>query len=189
MRIGPLERDKGFEFVWSVVGGNIGKNYMPSIEKGIRVAMAEGAIAGYTVVDVKAQVYDGKEHAVDSKDVAFQKAGRWAFKNAVAEAEPVLLEPIVEMEVSVPPDNVGDITSDIGGHRRGQVTNTVFEGSEAIITVTVPLSEIQNYNATLKAMTGGEGSYLFQPSHYAIVPGNIQAALVKEYQKQRKEED
>ncbi len=189
MKVEPLERDLGFEFEWSVVGGNIGKNFMPSIEKGVRDAMAEGAIAGYQVVDVKVNIYDGKEHPVDSKDVAFQKAGRWGFKQAIAGAKPVILEPIVTMEVTVPTDNVGDVTADVSGHRRGQVTNTVFEGDMATITCDVPLSEIQSYNATLKAMTGGEGSYHFEPSHYATVPGNVQQALIKEYAKVKKDDD
>lgn len=189
MRIEPLERDLGFEFEWTVVGGNIGKNYMPSIEKGIKDAMAEGAVAGYPVVDVKVNVYDGKEHAVDSKDVAFQKAGRWGFKQAVAAAKPVILEPIVALEVTIPTDNVGDITADLSGHRRGHVTNTVFEGDMATITAQVPLSEIQSYNATLKAMTGGEGSYHFEPSHYATVPGQVQQALISDYAKHKKDDD
>jgi elongation factor G len=188
LSVEPRERDSGFEYVWGVVGMNVSRTYAPSIEKGIRDVMEKGVIAGYPVVDVKATVTDGKEHPVDSKDRAFQKAGREAFKLAVKKAKPVLLEPVVKIEVSVPGENVGDVTSDLAGGRRGQIRNTEFQGEVATITAVVPLAEIMEYEHQLKAMTAGEGTFSIEPSHYDVVPGNVQQHIVAEYEKHKVEE-
>ena len=188
LEIEPTPRDSGFVYEWGVVGMNVSRTYAPSIEKGISDVLAKGVIAGYHFVDVKARVTDGKEHPVDSKDRAFQKAGREAFKAAVKKARPVLLEPIVKIEVSVPGDNVGDVTSDLAGGRRGHITNTEFQGDHAVISANVPLAEVMEYDHQLRAMTAGEGSFHIEPSHYDIVPGNIQQTIVAEYEKHKVEE-
>lgn len=188
LKIEPLDRDAGFEYVWGVVGMNVSRTYAPSIEKGIRDVLAKGVIAGFPVVDVKATVTDGKEHPVDSKDRAFQKAGREAFKLAVKKGKPLLLEPIVKLEVSIPGDNVGDVTSDLAGGRRAQIKNTEFQGEVATITAHVPLAEVMDYDHQLKAMTAGEGSFTIEASHYDIVPGNVQTHIVAEYEKHKVED-
>ncbi|MBI3723995.1 hypothetical protein HY251_08595 [bacterium] len=188
LRVAPAPRDKGFEYIWEVVGMNVSRTYMPSIEKGVVDVMQKGVIAGYTVVDVVAAVTDGKEHPVDSKDRAFQKAGREAFKLCMKKARPVLLEPIVKIEVVIPGGYVGDVTADLAGQRRGQITNTEFSGDTATISAQVPLAEIMEYDHQLRAMTGGEGTFSTEHSHYDIVPGNIQQAIVAEYEKHKVEE-
>jgi elongation factor G len=188
LEVEPKARDTGFEYEWGVVGMNVSRSFAPSIEKGILDVLAKGVIAGYHVVDVKARVTDGKEHPVDSKDRAFQKAGREAFKAAVKKARPVLLEPIVKIEVHVPGENVGDVTSDLAGGRRAQITNTEFQGDHAVISANVPLAEVMEYDHQLRAMTAGEGSFHIAPSHYDIVPGNIQQAIVAEFEKHKVEE-
>ncbi len=188
LEIEPTQRDSGFEYEWGVVGMNVSRTYAPSIEKGIVDVLAKGVIAGYTVVDVKARVTDGKEHPVDSKDRAFQKAGREAFKACMKKAHPVLLEPIVKIEVHVPGEHVGDVTSDLAGGRRGHITNTEFTGDHAVISANVPLAEVMEYDHQLRAMTAGEGTFSIEPSHYDIVPGNIQQQIVAEYEKHKVEE-
>src|SRR5262249_45821481 len=140
------------------------------------------------IVDVKAEVTDGKEHPVDSKDRAFQKAGREAFKLCMKKAKPVLLEPIVKIEVTVPGDKVGDVQSDLGGGRRAHITNTEFVGDHATVSANVPLAEVMEYDHQLRAMTGGEGTFEVHPSHYDVVPPMIQAHLVAEYEKHKVEE-
>jgi elongation factor G len=177
MRIEPKERDSGFEFVSEIVGGSIDKSYFPSIEKGVKDVMTTGIIAGCRIVDVKVIIYDGKQHAVDSKDVAFQKAGKGAFRESFQKARPIMLEPIVALEVNVPSDYVGDVNSDISGGRRGQIVGTDYEGNYATVKATVPLSELTGYDAQLRSMTAGEGSYILEPSHYDVLPSNIQQQL------------
>ncbi|HZV01679.1 MAG TPA: elongation factor G [Planctomycetota bacterium] len=188
LEVEPNARDKGFEYIWGVVGMNVSRSFAPSIEKGIVDVMAKGVIAGYPVVDVKAKVTDGKEHPVDSKDRAFQKAGREAFKLCIKKGHPVLLEPIVKIEVHVPGDNVGDVTSDLAGGRRGHITNTEFHGDVATISANVPLAEVMEYDHQLRAMTAGEGTFSIEPSHYDVVPAAKQQAIMAEYEKHKTEE-
>jgi elongation factor G len=188
LEVEPIERDKGFEFAWGVSGMSVSRSFAPSIEKGIHDVMAHGVIAGYPVVDVKATVTDGKEHPVDSKDRAFQKAGKEVFKLCVKKAKPVLLEPIVKIEVSIPGPNVGDVTSDLAGTRRGHITNTEFSGEQATITARVPLAEIMEYEHQLRAMTSGEGTFTIEPSHYDVVPAHLQGQIIAEFEKHRVEE-
>lgn len=184
MRIEPNERDAGFEFKSEVVGGAISSSYMPSIEKGVTDTMKKGILAGCNIVDVRVIVYDGKEHAVDSKDVAFQKAGRGAFIEAFKKAKPIMLEPIVSVEVTVPSDNVGDVTTDLISSRRGQIIGTDYEGKYATIKANAALATIlAGYDAQLRSMTAGEGSYSIEPSHYDQLPSNIQQQLVAENSK------
>ncbi len=180
LRIEPRERGAGFEFESEVVGGSISSSFIPSIEKGVKYMMDRGVIAGFPVVDVRAVVYDGKEHPVDSKDIAFQIAGRMAFREAVKQARPVLIEPIVDAEITVPMDSVGSIMSDLPS-RRGRVTTQDQAGDYAIIKAKVPLAEMKTYSNELRSMTGGEGSYTMSLSHYDPVPSNIAQQVIAQY--------
>lgn len=181
MRCEPTERDAGFEFESKVVGGSISSNYLPSVEKGVRDVMNNGILSGCEIVDVKVVVYDGKEHPVDSKDVAFQKAGRGAFRECFTKGKPILLEPIVKLEVNIPSEYVGDVTSDLASTRRGQITGTDYEGKFAVIKANVPLAEVTEYDAQLRSMTAGEGSFSLEESHYDQVPSNVQQDIVAQY--------
>lgn len=180
MRIYPLARGSGFEFKWGVVGGAIGHQFQPSIEKGVKSVLEHGAIAGYPVVDVGVEVYDGKEHPVDSKDIAFQVAGREAFKLCIAQARPVLLEPVAKIEVVVPAARMGDIMGDLSG-RRGKISGSEVEGKHAIITALVPLSEVRNYASELRSITGGEGDYHLEMSHHDPVPPNVAQPIIEAF--------
>ena len=182
----PLERGGGYEFVDKIFGGVIDQTFRPSVDKGIQQKMAEGVIAGYPVVDVRVTLVDGKTHPVDSKDIAFQIAGREAFKKAFLQCNPVLLEPIVKLEVVVPQSNMGDVMGDLNG-KRGRILSSNTEGSLAVVQALIPLGEIQNYQAGLKSMTGGEGSYTMEFDHYDIVPPNVHKAIVAEYEKEQEQ--
>jgi len=181
-------RDSGLMFVDDTFGGSIPKQFMPAIEKGVRRVMHEGAIAGYPLRDIKVSVYDGKHHPVDSKEVAFITAGRKAFVDAVQNARPVLLEPFVHMEITVPADLIGDISSDISG-RRGRIHGTdMLPGNQAIVTAEAPLAEVMSYSSQLKSMSGGAGSYTMEYSHDEPTPPNVQAEIVKSF-RPKDEED
>jgi elongation factor G len=186
LRVEPLERGEGFEYESKVFGGAISQSFIPSIEKGIKQVLEQGAIAGYPVVDVKAVVYDGKEHPVDSKDIAFQIAGREAFKLAVHEAGPVLLEPIMNVRVIVPVDMMGDILGDMST-RRGRVLGTNQEGRKAVIEAQVPLAEMQRYATDLRSMTQGRGIYFIEFSHYEPVPQHVAQEIVEQAKREREE--
>jgi elongation factor G len=188
LRIEPLERGAGFEFSNDIFGGSIPSQFIPAIEKGVRQAMADGVIAGYAVQDMKVSVYDGKHHPVDSKEVAFVAAGKRAFMDAVQKARPVLLEPIVDAEITIPSANVGDITGDLSG-KRGRIQGTdMLAGDMSVITAQVPLAEMMTYQSQLKSVTGGQGSFAMEFSHYETVPSNVQQAIVAQY-KPKAEED
>ncbi len=176
----PADHETGFEFVNATVGGSIPKQFMPAIEKGILQVMSEGAIAGYPMRGVKVEVYDGKHHPVDSKEVAFIKAGRGAFIDAVKKAKPVLLEPFVELEITAPSDKMGDIAGDLST-KRGRVQDSNVEGDMCVVRAVAPLSELQNYSNELKSLTAGAGSYAMDYSHDEITPPNIQAEVVAAY--------
>lgn len=181
LRIEPLARGGGFEFVDAVVGGAIPKQFIPAVEKGIRQAMDEGAIAGYPLQDIRVTVYDGKHHSVDSKEVAFVSAGRKAFLDAVFRARPVVLEPLVTTEIETPADTVGDITSDLAA-RRGRINDTRPKtNGTASIAAAVPLAELENYSTRLQAMTGGTGHFSMTFSHYEPVPPHIQQHLTSNH--------
>ncbi len=179
LRLEPLERGSGHEFVNSVFGGAIAATYVQSAEKGIRAALESGVIAGYPVVDVKVDIYDGKEHPVDSKDIAFQKAGREAFKVAFQECKPVLLEPIVNLEVTFPVENMGDIQGDLN-RRRGRVVGMDAVGSFQTLKAQAPLAEISDYATTLGSMTAGQGTFDIELSHYEVVPSNLQQKICEQ---------
>ena len=176
----PNEPGAGYEFIDKIFGGSIDQPFRPSVDKGCQAAMADGVLAGFPVVDVKVSLVDGKTHPVDSKDIAFQIAGKGAFKKAFMLCKPALLEPVVHLEVTVPSDNVGDIAGDLSG-RRGRVQGQdVMPGGMTVIKAQVPLSEIQQYNSQLKSVTGGQGSYSMEFSHYEPAPPNvIQAVIAK----------
>ena len=187
LRVEPLPRDAGFEFVSEVVGGTIPTSFLPAVEKGVREALQEGVIAGYPVQDVRAIATDGKYHPVDSKEIAFITAGREAFFDAVGKARPLVLEPIVNLEVRTPADCVGGITGDLSS-RRGRIAGTdAGPRGMSIIKAQVPLAELDGYESQLKSMTGGHGSYSVELSHYDPVPGDIQQKLQAAYKKQQQE--
>jgi elongation factor G len=181
LKVEPLPRGGGFEFVDEVVGGAIPRQFIPAVEKGIRQALGTGPVAGNPVHDVRVCVYDGKYHTVDSKEVAFVTAGRKAFLEAFRNAKPVVLEPMVETTITAPSKAIGDITADLSG-RRGRINDTtVLAGGRTTIAALVPLSELENYQSKLKSMTGGEGSFSISFSHYDPVPPRTQKELADAY--------
>jgi elongation factor G len=187
LRIEPLERGQGFEFVDEVVGGTIPSQYIPAVEKGVRQVLTEGAVAGFPLQDLRVVVYDGKHHPVDSKEVAFIAAGRRAFQSAIREATPIVLEPIVKIEVTTPSAVTGDITGDLAT-RRGRVSGShALSGQRTRIGALVPLAELNDYQSRVKSLTGGEGSYTMELSHYDPVPPRKQQDLMKAF-KQVEEE-
>jgi len=188
IEIQPLERGKGFEFVDKVFGGAIPRNFIPSAEKGIRQACSEGAVAGYPIEDVKVILYDGSYHEVDSSDMAFQIAGAMALRKAVAEAGPILLEPVMEVEISIPEECLGAISGDINS-RRGHMVGMDVRGKSQVVKATVPLAEMFTYANDLRSMTGGRGMYTMHFSHYAEVPHKIAAGIISQYQASRKQEE
>ena len=188
LRIEPLDRGSGFEFVDDTFGGSIPRQFIPAVEKGVRLVLETGAIAGYPLRDVRVSVYDGKYHDVDSKEIAFVTAAKKAFIDAVQKARPVVLEPIVRVEVTVPNRFMGDITGDLSG-KRGRIQGAdMLPGELAVIRAQVPLSEVANYQNQLKSVTGGQGSYSMELSHYDPVPGHLQQQIVSAY-KPHPEED
>ena len=178
LRIEPLERGAGFEFVDDVVGGAIPGQFIPAVEKGVRQVLTEGAIAGFELQDVRVSVYDGKHHPVDSKEVAFVSAGRKAFVEAIKGAGPIVLEPIVRVAINTPASAIGDVTSDLATRRARINGQDSLAGGRAEITALVPLAELQDYLSRLKALTGGEGTYTMDLSHYDPVPPRRQQELV-----------
>ena len=181
LRVEPLNRGSNFEFVDAVVGGVIPKPLIPAVEKGIRQALNSGALSGNPMQDIRVTVYDGKHHPVDSKEVAFVAAGKKAFLDAFSKARPVVLEPIVNINVTAPNEAMGDINADISG-KRGRISNTLaLSGGMTTITASVPLSELDNYQSQLKSMTGGVGSYSLSFSHYDPVPAKTQKELIAAY--------
>jgi len=185
--IEPNERGKGYEYLDEVRGGTISQPFRASVDKGVQTAMAEGVIAGYPVIDVKLHLTDGKEHPVDSKDIAFQIAGRMGFREAVQKAGAVLLEPIVVLEVSVPTSFMGDIMSDIAG-KRGRVTGTESAGDLQVVKALVPSAEVQRYSTDLKSITGGQGAYTLSFSHYDVVPTHLAQAIVEKSKAEKAKE-
>ena len=181
LRVEPLERGGGFEFVDKIVGGVIPKGFMPAIEKGVRDIMRKGIVAGYPIEDVRVTVVDGKTHSVDSKEIAFKTAGKFAFKDAFLKARPQILEPIVNIEVTTPGNAVGSITGDLSS-RRGKVFATdVMSSGKAVVKASVPLADMMDYEPALKSMTKGRGSYTMELSHYDPVPQRIAHDLVSKF--------
>ncbi|MFT5422968.1 MAG: elongation factor G [Phycisphaerales bacterium] len=174
----PTDHEDGFEFVNATVGGSVPRQYMPAIEKGVRSILSHGAVAGYPMHGIKVEVYDGKYHAVDSKEIAFITAGKRAFIDAVAKAHPVLLEPIVTVEVTCPSKYMGDIAGDMST-RRGRVMDTQIQAGDTVtIVAQAPLSEVQNYPTELKSITAGSGSFTMDYSHDESTPPQVQQAVI-----------
>ncbi len=187
MRTEPLQRGTGYEFVDDVVGGAIPKPFVVSCEKGVKVALQSGVLAGYPVVDVRVVVYDGKTHPVDSKDIAFQTAARHAFKESCLKAKPVLLEPIMNVDVIVPDEFMGDITGSLNS-RRGRIMGMEPGDGVQVIKAQVPLEEMYKYVNELKSLTGGRGTYNMTFSHYEVVPSNLAQGIIERAKAMKKEE-
>lgn len=191
LRVVPLppDHETGFEFVNATVGGSIPRQYMPAIEKGVRSVLSGGAVAGYPIKGVRVEVYDGKYHAVDSKEVAFVTAGKRAFIDAIKKARPVLLEPFVTLEVTVPAGKMGDIAGDLS-NKRGRVQDTrMLPGDMCTVVAQAPLSELQNFSTQLKSMTGGAGSFSMEYSHDENTPPQVQQQVIAEFAGHGDEDD
>jgi elongation factor G len=189
LRVEPQERGAGFEFVDATKGGVIPHNFMPAVQKGVEQVLVAGAVAGFPLQDVRVIVYDGKHHPVDSKEVAFIAAGKKAFLDAVAKAKPIVLEPIVSVEIICPEANTGDIAGDLSS-RRGQITGTKgLQPGVIAVHGLAPLVELDGYSARLKSVTGGHGSWSLQLSHYEPAPPTLQAQLATDFKKSRKQEE
>jgi elongation factor G len=188
LRVEPLERGAGFVFADETKGGVIPGQFMPAIEKGVRQALDAGAVAGYPMQDLRVAVYDGKHHPVDSKEVAFISAGRKAFLDAASRARPLVLEPVMDLEVSIPERYVGDVTGGLASKRAQIMGTDALRGGETLIRARVPLAELTDYSTQLKATTGGLGRYAMEFSRYEPVPPAVQRKLVEQW-KPRVEED
>jgi elongation factor G len=176
--ISPLERGKGFEFENALTGMNVPRNFVPAVQKGITEAMVSGVLAGYPVVDLKVRFYDGKSHDVDSSEMAFKIASSMCFKKGARDANLVLLEPVMKMEIVVPEENMGDVIGDING-RRGRVLGMDTRGNYQVVNALVPMAEILKYDPDLRSMTGGRGSFSFEFDHYQEVPAHLIEKIVQ----------
>jgi elongation factor G len=172
IRIEPMERGGGFEFVNDIFGGSIPRQFVPAVEKGIQESAARGYLAGYPVVDFRAVVYDGSYHDVDSSEMAFKMAGRLAFRAAMEQAKPALLEPIMKVEIEAPDEFAGAVMGDLNS-RRGRVQGMDSAGTGTVVHAQVPLSEMLSYGTTLTSMTQGRGSFRMEMDHYDFVPPAI----------------
>ena len=179
LRVEPLSRSAGFEFVDEIFGGSVPRNYIPSVEKGVRDCMKKGILAGYPVVDLKVALYDGSYHEVDSSDMAFQIAGSMALQKGFMEAHPILLEPIMNVEVTGPAEQAGDVIGDING-RRGRIVGMEPAGETAAVRALVPMAEMLNYEPALRSMTGGRGAYAMEFSHYEELPAFLAEKIIKD---------
>jgi elongation factor G len=181
--ISPLSRGKGFEFENALTGMNVPRNFVPAVEKGIAEAMQGGVLGGYPVVDLKVRFYDGKSHEVDSSEMAFKIAAIMCLKKGIREANPVLLEPIMEVEVTVPEESMGDIIGDLNS-RRGKVLGVDPKGHYQVIRAQVPMAEVLNYAPGLKSMTGGRGQFTMELSHYEEVPSHLSEKVIAQSKKE-----
>ncbi len=190
LRVEPAERnsDPSLQFSWDIFGGSIPGQFEPAIAKGINDVMQNGVVAGFPMQDIKVSIYDGKHHPVDSKEVAFRAAGKGAFVDAVQKAKAVLLEPIVDMEVTIPAENMGDIAGDMASKRGRVMGQDMLPGNYIVVKAQVPLAEVTQYNSQLKSVTGGRGSYSMSLSHYEIVPPNVQQQIIAQYAKKKEAE-
>lgn len=183
MRLEPVESGTGFVYEWEVVGGSVSSSFRPSIEKGIRSVLETGVLAGYPVIDVFVAVTDGKEHPVDSKDIAFQIAGREGFKEAFMQAGAVLKEPICEVTITVPEEYMGDVLGDLNT-RRGRVLGMNQQHGRSIVNAEAPLAEMQRYSTTLRALTQGRGVYTLKIARYEVVPSHLTENIIAESKKE-----
>jgi elongation factor G len=181
LKVEPLERGGGFEFIDKTVGGSIPGQFIPAVEKGVRQALTQGAVTGNPIHDVRVVVYDGKHHPVDSKEIAFVTAGKKAFLDAVSKAHPIVLEPIARIEITLPNRFVGDISGHLAGIRGRIASNDATTDGKSRITAQVPIAELDDFQATLKSLTGGEGVFTLQLDHYASAPAQVQKTLEQAY--------
>ncbi|MGO9417598.1 MAG: elongation factor G, partial [Syntrophobacteraceae bacterium] len=181
-----LPRGEGFQFYDKIVGGVIPRQYIPAVEKGIAEALHEGTLAGYPVVDFKVDLVDGSYHTVDSSEMAFKIAGSMAFKKAMADAKPTLLEPIMELEITVPDDAMGDVIGDLNS-RRGRVLGMESKGNKQTVKAQTPLAEVLKYAPDLRSMTAGRGMFTMKFSHYEEVPGPLQEKIIELARKEKEE--
>src|SRR5512136_1597331 len=185
--VSALPRGEGFEFQNALVGMNVPRNFVPAVEKGVAEAMQSGVLAGFPVVDVKVRFYDGKSHEVDSSEMAFKIAAIMAFKKGVQEANPVLLEPVMKVEVTIPGENVGDVIGDLNS-RRGRVLNVNAKGNYQVVQANVPMSEMLKYAPDLNSMTGGRGTFTMEFSHYEEVPAQLTEKIIAQTKKDKEKE-
>ena len=187
MKIEPKSRGEGFEFTESLHGQNVDRVFVPSVEKGVLSVLDQGILAGCHVVDVKVDFYDGKQHPVDSKDIAFQTAGKHAFREAFLSAKPGLLEPICKVKVKMPEEHMGDVMGDISG-RRGKVMGMETDGNFQIVNSQIPQAELYNYANTIRSLTGGRGLHSEEFSHYENMPKDLEQKVINKYKKSREED-
>jgi elongation factor G len=173
----PLETDTGFEFEEALVGMNVPRNFVPAVEKGLNEALQTGVLAGFPIVDLKVRFYDGKSHDVDSSEMAFKIAASMCLKKGLQEANPILLEPIMKMEITVPEDSMGDVMGDLNG-RRGRVLGMESKGRYQVIKAQVPMAEVLKYALDLNSMTGGRGTFVMEHSHYEEVPAQLAEKVI-----------
>jgi elongation factor G len=183
----PLPRGQDFEFVDEIFGGSIPRNFIPAVEKGIVDARQKGILAGYPVVDFKVTLYDGSYHAVDSSEIAFKIAGSLAFKKALEQADAVLLEPIMNVEIYAPEEYSGDLMGDLNS-RRGRIQGMDVRGRMQVIRSQVPMAEMLSYAPVLTSVTGGRGSYHMEFSHYDEVPAHLAQKIIEQAKKEQEEE-
>lgn len=187
LKVEPKKRGEGFEFVNAIVGGVVPGRFIPAVEKGIIEVMQKGVIAGCKVVDVKVTLFDGSAHSVDSDEMSFKIAGSMGFRKAFTEAKPVLLEPIYDVQITIPEECMGDVMGDISS-RRGKIMGMDSDGHFQIIKAQVPLAELYKYSSTLRSLTGGRGAHMRDFSHYEEVPKEIEGKIIEEYQKSREQD-
>jgi elongation factor G len=187
IKMEPLPRGANFEFVNEIFGGAIPRNFIPAVEKGIVEAAQRGFLAGYPVVDFKVVLYDGSYHDVDSNELSFKTAGRIAFKKAMEQAKPTLLEPIMKVEIEIPDEFAGAIMGDLNG-RRGRIQGMDNKAGKTVIRAEVPMAEMLTYGVDLTSMTQGRGSFNMEMDHYDIAPAQQQEKIIENYKKSRGEE-
>jgi elongation factor G len=178
IKVEPLERGKGFEFIDAIKGGIIPQEFIPAVEKGIKEALSKGILAGYPVIDIKVTLFDGSYHEVDSSEFAFKIAGSIAAQEACKQAKPVLLEPIMKVQVIIPPNFLGDVTGDLSS-KRGKIKSMSERGMTKVIDAYVPLAEMFGYSTTLRSLTQGRGSFNMEFSHYEEIPPNIAQLIIE----------
>ncbi len=188
LEMGPKPRGEGFEFVDKIVGGAIPRQYIPAVEKGIVEAMNQGILAGYPVIDFRVTLYDGSYHDVDSSEMAFKIAASMGFKKGLEQCKPVLLEPIMKMEVIVPDENMGDIMGDMNS-RRGKIMGVETKGSNQVVKAVVPMAEVLRYAPDLRSMTGGRGTFTMEYSHYEEVPAQISEKIVEAAKREKEAQE
>jgi elongation factor G len=188
LEMGPLPRSAGFEFVDKVVGGSVPRQYIPAVEKGIVEAMNQGILAGFPVVDFRVALYDGSYHDVDSSEMAFKIAASMGFKKGLEQCKPILLEPIMKIEVIVPDEYMGDIMGDMNS-RRGKIIGVEGRGNNQVVKAAVPMAEVLRYAPDLRSMTGGRGTFTMEFDHYEEVPSQIAEKIVEAAKKEREQQE